>query len=304
MGTPIRTHTLYVSSRHRDADEQACRQTVELPEGLLRMEDCTRQVMKVSLVSFSFNSSWYELTDAHNKFSVTIGGAAYDIELDPGCYPYDHLARTITKALSVNPALTAPISCKYDVPSGKLVFTAAEPFQIEFVDESWEVLGFTSAFPVVSILRAGVHTLRSDVPLQGRREADLFMCLRNVIAGDGSWNFSNHAGRMMVVSDILAPIPVTAAPFTHQHTDMSTLGQLCGVYIANEKLTALDLAIVDENGFLATWIAEWHAVLKVEVFDSSEADDGVQRGLERLERLVESILRLKVIGTPNETAVR
>lgn len=292
-GVPIRTHTLYVSSRHRDADEEACRQTIELPEGIIRMQDCMRQVMKVSLASFSFNSSWYELNDSHNKFTVTVGGTSYDVVLDCGNYPFDHLAKTVTKALA-----TAAVSCKYDVPSGKLVFTSAEPFQLDFTDESWEVLGFTSAFPVGSILKGGLHTLRSDVPLQGRREADLFMCLRNVINGDGCWNFSNHAGRLMNITDILAPIPVSAEPFTHQHTDMSTLGQLCGVYIGNEKLTALDLAIVDGNGFLATWISEWHAVLKVEIFDSSEADDGVQRSLERLERLLESLLRLKVIGKP------
>ena len=76
---PVRAHTLYVSSRQRDYGELACRQTVELPEGMIRMDDCTRQVMKVSLAAFSFASSWYELTDERNRFSVTIGGVTLDV---------------------------------------------------------------------------------------------------------------------------------------------------------------------------------------------------------------------------------
>lgn len=279
-------HHLYISSRHRAAHEAPCRMVLELPDGAILQDDPAAQNLRVALAAFSFECSWYEIGPQNCAFSLD----NQQVALEPGNYPFDQLARAISRAQTV-------AACRYDFPSGKLVFSAAQAFTLTFADESWEALGFARGFPAASeAVSEGAHLLRSDVPLRGRRAQDLFMRLNNVSVETAFRNFSNHGNAQLAPSSILCPIPVTADPFAHQHTDLATMGALCAVTVTDDRLAQLEIDIVDERGELATWIGDWTAVLDVQVLDARRAGAEELDVLRQMRALLDQMLTLKVVG--------
>jgi hypothetical protein len=301
----VRTHTLYLSSKHRDDNETPWSLTFDLPNSCIYLDDPVAQTLKVSLASFSFACAWSEVTSDNNHFRV--GGV--DVVLEEGNWPFPMLATAITKALQLDPLhplyqQSGGAVCKYDLPSGKLIFTGVlaapspEPsaFTLEFVNSAWTTLGFASPTTVSSV--GGL--IISATPLAPRRTTDLFVRLNNVTQGDGNLNFSNFRGKLLAPTAVLCPIPILVAPYTHQHCDLSVMGPLLGVFVSNEKLNQLEIDIVDEDGNLATYISEWTATIKVQVMPvRDETLEHMRTTMEQVRELLQHLLTLKVVGRPN-----
>jgi hypothetical protein len=170
-----------------------------------------------------------------------------DVVIPTGNYPYDMLAKAITKSQTY-------VTCKWDVPSNRLLFVSnnGQSFNIAFVNQAWQILGFSPTDNMI----AGTAVI-STQPLVARQNSELYIRLNNVTTGDGNLNYDNYSGKQLSPSTILSIIPIQVAPYQTQWTDNSVYGQIVGVFVANEKLNNLSIDIVDANGNYADWISDW-----------------------------------------------
>lgn len=294
----IRTHTLYLSSANRGAQDTPWHLTFDVPEGAIYLDDAAAQNMKISLVSFAFRADWSEVNADNNTLRVRDHAFSYDVVLTPGNYPFDTLARAIARGLA---AQGATVTCKWDQPTNKLVFTDtdAQLFVLEFPNASWQVLGFAPDDPAAATF-ATTHV--SSHPLVARQTSELYVRLNNVTCGDGNMNYTNltaKGGGTLTPTTILSPIPVTAAPFTSQWTDNSVFGQVVGVFVSNDVLHTLAVDIVDAAGNYADWIGDWTATIKVQVVPVREPGaDELQASVDAIRDAVAKLLILQVVGAP------
>jgi hypothetical protein len=199
----------------------------EIPDGFIYLNDAVNENIKISLLSFNFNSDWSEINDDNNAFVVKIDGVSHVISIENGNYPFSYLGRTITNLAN------GLFSCKWDLPTNKLVFTCVEPMEITFINNSWQILGFNPTETPTG------NVIVSSLPLVPRQNTELYVLLNNVTVGDGNTNYSNLEYRELIPSTILSMIPINVAPYQTAFVDNTIFGQATGVYVSNEKINTI-----------------------------------------------------------------
>jgi hypothetical protein len=284
-----RVHILYLTSKNRDASETPYSLTFDIPHGTIYLDDAVKQNIKVSLISFSFNANWSEINSTNNTFQIVQGSTVTDIVITPGNYPFDLLAKAISKMQSV-------VTCKYDLPTNKLLFISnnGQPFTINLLNQSWMTLGFLPTDNGIS--GTAVISTQNLVPRQNK---ELYIRLNGATVGDGNQNYSNLNGRLLAPTTILSVIPVTAVPYQSQFSDYSVFGQATGMFVSNDILNGLSIEIVDADGHYASWISDWTATVRVQVVNVEEpALNDIKESLAKMEETLNKLLTLKVIGRP------
>lgn len=282
----LRSHSVYLSTLNRDASETPWNISFDVPNDVIYLDDVSSQRMKISLMTFGLNANWSEINSTNNTVAFNIGGNVVTITIPEGNYPFFSLAQTITQSQDY-------ITCVWDMPSNTFVFTNTTnaDMYIVFLNNSWQVLGFSAADGGLS-----GTTITSTSPIVPRQNTELYIKLQDVILGAENISLDNYTNGILKASNILSIIPITSAPFQTMFYDNSVYGAESGVYVSNEMLHKLTFEITDKYGEPATFLPDWNASLKIEIYDTiSEDTEAMKTYLQQISETLNRLLTLKII---------
>lgn len=259
----------------------------EIPNSVIYLDDASAQRMKVSLLTFSTSATWTEIDSHNNTITFDIDGVpSVVVTIPAGNYPFYELAKYITNSQST-------IRCVWDMPSNKYVFTNVykSEMSISFVNTSHLTFGFD----VVDNGLTGTQIV-STQPITPRQNTELYVRMGNAILGYENLNLDNLTGPTLKPSNILCIVPISAAPYQHMFFENTLYGSDVGIYISNGSLDQLSIDITDRYGNYATFLGDWDATIKIEIFNVEDPDlDSMKASLKSINDTLQKLLMLKVI---------
>lgn len=256
MPSLSRTHTLYISSKHREEGTPS-RYSVVIPQPMIE-GDSNSEIIKISLVDFSCYYSWYLVNEGFNTitFKNLVTNQETVVSLPIGTYKYQRLGQQIA---ALYPACTVV----WDEASNKLRFTFAQSHRMTF-DGVYEVLGFSAGAAPTGT------TIESERAMTPMALTHLYLNLANVSPVHHSVNLDNLSGEIRV-SSVLARIPVNAPPFQLVHFINPTL-ESNGIDTNEINMNKLEFVITNGDGHEITFMPDHQMTLRIQVYDKDDAD--------------------------------
>jgi hypothetical protein len=183
-----------------------------------------------------------------------------NITLPTGNYPYKLLYQTIN-------ALAGSNICSFNKIKNKFRFTFDELHTISFIDNSYELLGFTNDTHAGTIIE-------SDEVLNPFNQLDNVCVHLSGVQPYRAYNLDNMVGTDVVVSDLLCAIQFTSAPYDMLNwVNVSNQYQM---YIHDKSIQRLNFKITDFKNELLTYLPNFNMTLKVETYQSYDEDEQLQ----------------------------
>lgn len=264
----MRSQTLFISSA-ACSEGTAHEYTVNIAADMVVARD--DEVIKITLQQFSYYNAVQNCNATNNLLKLTnlATGASKLLTVPPGSYPLRDLAKTIT-ALYGDPA---QVYVSYQRAANALLFTCQQPHRLEFVNQSYSLLGF----------RAGETpqgtTFQSSQAIDPIPLKSILVHLQGVTAHEGTFNLCNVQQSLMNKCDILMAIPVGQSP-PYTQVLYSNTGSLFGYYVGARVLSKFRIRLTDFENRPLPQMPHHHMTLRIDYVP--KADTAVQDTLSQL----------------------
>jgi hypothetical protein len=254
----VKTRALYIKTAHVLGGDPYDF-TLEMPKDVLSCG--ANEIMRVSLSAWSVYLSWSNVTPANNQLRL----AGTTITIPPGNYTFTTLAELITELYAANAMSVTTLNVAYLAPSNHFSFVFNTLAQVEFLNESWSILGFTSGATRIGF------TVESDTAVKPRLVDNLKVALRGITPTNYAFEVAEDGTIRNV--DYLVNIPITAPPYS-LNVWRSLVDGDASLFIADKTIRELRVIVFEErDDALATFLPHSEMVLKVDTFIMNDTQE-------------------------------
>ena len=253
----VNSKTFYVKTANV-AGSDPCDFTLKIPKDVLTCDE--NQAMRVSLTSWSVFCSWDNVTEDYNKIDIN----GVQINIPTGNYTFFQMADTLTEMYAIAQHPTKLV-VEYLPSYNRLSFQFTATSTIEFLNESWSILGFTSGATLTGTV------IQSQVAIKPRLVDSLKVALRGVVPKSYAFEIGDD-GRIRNV-DYLANVPITSPPYG-LNVWRSLVDGDAALFVADKTIQDIRIIIYQEKeDELATFLPHSEMVIKIDTFVVNESGD-------------------------------
>lgn len=255
----VRVHNIFVKTKSGDTFDRPSNYVLEIPSGLIEVNDPAKEKIRISLMSFSGWFNWTEVNDTNNVFIFTNlnTNVATTITLTHANYPLQKLARVIS-------TLYPQVQCSYVPEINRLFFNfGSVPHSINFTGLSFDILGFTS-------VDDGVNgtTITSTIPIKPMKRLNVYIRLLDVLPKDENLNLDNFNSIHLEPSNVLCSFPINGQPWQSINFNDTSAGEAFAMWIANPTLTKLHYQLTDSDGNELDFIDDYEIAFQISVWSN------------------------------------
>jgi hypothetical protein len=259
MDKLIKTQYIFVNSKNRSSGSNY-NFTLNIPNRYIECED--DELLAITLLNFNMFWDWYAINDTNNSFSFRriSNNTVTVINLPSGNYTYKLLYQTIN-------ALFGSDVCVFNKLKNTMKFHFAEPYELSFNNQSYEVLGFNNSTYTGTLIES-VSVLNPMAKIQN-------ICVHiDGIQPYRCYNLHNLHGDTVEISNLLMAIPYTNPPF--DVFSFSNQSSEFRMFINDKRIQTLNIRLTDFEGNDLTFIPECTMCFKLETYIQTDEDEVLQ----------------------------